>query len=58
MRCVALDVHQTFCEVAIWEAGEVRSAGQVRTTRAALELFAQSLGSDDRVAMEATGPAI
>lgn len=58
MRCVALDVHQTFCEVAIWEEGEVRSAGQVRTTRAALELFAQSLGPADRVAMEATGPAM
>jgi transposase len=58
MRCIALDVHQTFCEVAIWEAGETRSAGQVRTDRAELELFAQSLAPTDRVAMEATGPAM
>lgn len=58
MRCVALDVHQTFCEVAIWEAGEVRLAGQVKSQRAALELFAQSLDPSDRVAMESTGPAM
>lgn len=58
MRCVALDVHQTFCEVAIWEAGEVRLAGQVKSQRAALELFAQSLDPTDRVAMESTGPAM
>jgi transposase len=58
VRCVALDVHQTFCEVAIWEAGEVRLAGQVKSQRAALELFAQSLDPSDRVAMESTGPAM
>ena len=58
MRCVALDVHQTFCEVAIWEAGEVRLAGQVKSQRATLELFAQSLDPTDRVAMESTGPAM
>lgn len=58
MRCVALDVHQTFCEVAICEAGEVRLAGQVKSQRAALELFAQSLDPTDRVAMESTGPAM
>lgn len=58
MRCVALDVHQTFCEVAIWEEGKVRSAGRVRSGRAELELFAQSLDPTDKVAMEATGPAM
>ncbi len=57
MRDIGLDVHRDFCEVAIGEAGEVRSAGRVETTPQALELFAQSLGSDDRVALEVTGNA-
>ena len=32
MRSVGLDVHLDFCEVAIIEDGEVRSAGRVETT--------------------------
>jgi transposase len=52
-----LDVHRDFCEVAIVEAGEVRSAGRIETTPATLELFAQSLCSADRVALEVTGNA-
>jgi len=55
MRCIALDVHRDFCEVAIAEAGEVRLAGRVRTEPEALELFARSLAASDRVALEATG---
>ena len=57
MRSVGLDVHRDFCEVAIVEAGEVRSAGRIETTPAALELFAGSLGATDRVALEVTGNA-
>jgi transposase len=57
MRYFGLDVHRDFCEVAIVEAGEVRSAGRIETTPAALELFAQSLCSHDRVALEVTGNA-
>jgi transposase len=57
MRSIALDVHRDFCEVAIEEDGELRSAGRIKTTVAALELFAQSLAEDDQVALEATGPA-
>lgn len=57
MRTIGLDVHQSFCEVAICERGEVRSQGRIETSVKALELFAQSLGSDDRVAMETSGPA-
>ena len=57
MRSIALDVHQSFCEVAIHESGATRSAGRVATDRRELELFARSLGPDDEVAMEATGPA-
>ena len=57
MRSVALDVHLDFCEVAIVEAGELRSAGRIATTPEQLELFAGSLGPDDRVALEVTGNA-
>jgi len=52
-----LDVHRDFCEVAIVEAGEVRSAGRIETTPATLELFAQSLCASDRVVLEVTGNA-
>jgi transposase len=52
-----LDVHRDFCEVAIVEAGEVRSGGRIETTPASLELFAQSLCASDRVVLEVTGNA-
>jgi transposase len=57
MRSVALDVHLDFCEVAIVEDGEVRSAGRIDTKPQQIELFAASLGPDDRVALEVTGNA-
>jgi transposase len=56
-RSIGLDVHLDFCEVAIAEEGAVRSAGRVETTPERLELFAQSLGADDLVALEVTGNA-
>lgn len=40
MRFIGLDVHRDFCEVAIAEDGELRSAGRVETAPEALELFA------------------
>jgi transposase len=52
-----LDIHREFCEVAIMEAGELRSVGRVKTTLEDLELFAGSLGSDDWVALEVSGNA-
>jgi hypothetical protein len=58
VKYVGLDVHREFCEVAIAEEGRVRSAGRIRTRRGELELFAQSLGSDDEVALESTGGAV
>jgi transposase len=58
MRFIGLDVHRDFCEVAIAERGEVRPAGRVQTEPGALELFAQSLGGEDEVALEATGNAL
>jgi transposase len=57
VRDIALDVHVDFCEVAIAEAGEVRSAGRISTKPEELELFAQSLDPRDRVALEVTGNA-
>jgi transposase len=57
VRAVGLDVHRDFCEVALVEDGEVRSAGRIETTPEALELFAQSLGPHDYVALEVTGNA-
>jgi transposase len=57
VRYIGLDVHREFCEVAILEEGRVRSAERVRTRRRELELFAQSLGRDDEVALESTGGA-
>src|SRR5207247_9117129 len=57
VRFIGLAVHREFCEVAISEAGRVRSAGRIRTRRPELELFAQSLGRDDEVALETTGGA-
>jgi transposase len=58
MRSIALDVHRDFCEVAIKDGAEVRSAGRIKTSAAEVELFAQSLASDDQVALEASGPAL
>ena len=56
-RAIGLDVHRDFCEVAICEAGRVRSAGRIKTSPEVLELFAASLGREDRVALEVTGGA-
>ena len=54
-RCIGLDVHRDFMQVAIWEAGRVRQAGRVPTTPEALRVFADSLAPSDEVALEATG---
>jgi transposase len=58
MRSLALDVHRDFCEVAIKGGGEVRSAGRIKASGEELEPFARSLGAEDRVAPEASGPAL
>jgi transposase len=57
MRAIGLDVHLEFREVAIWEQGELRSAGRIETRPEQIELFARSLGKEDRVALEVTGNA-
>jgi len=58
MRSIALDIHRDFCEVAIKDGDEVRSAGRIKTSAKELERFAQSLAPDDQVALEASGPAL
>jgi transposase len=54
-RCIGLDVHRDFAQVAIWEKGEVVDAGRVATSPEALRAFAKTLRRSDRVALEATG---
>jgi transposase len=58
MRFIALDVHATSARLRFAEGGQVRLAGRVETTPTGLELFAQSLGADDQVVLEATGNAL
>jgi transposase len=58
VRKVGLDVHRDFCDVAIAEAGRVRLAGRVATEPGVLRLFAESLGRDDEVVLEATANAV
>src|SRR3954452_12635646 len=58
VRFIGLDVHLDFCEVAICEAGRVRSGGRVATSSEGLAILANSLGGDDYVALEATGNAL
>ena len=31
-RCIGLDVHREFAQVAVWEDGRVRQAGQIGLT--------------------------
>jgi transposase len=54
-RCIGLDVHREFAQVAIWEAGVVRQAGRIQTTPEALREFAENLCASDEVVLEATG---
>jgi transposase len=53
-RCIGLDVHREFAQVAVWEDGRVRQVGRIGTTPEALRLFADSLAPGDEVAIEAT----
>lgn len=57
-RCIGMDVHRDFCEIAIWDAGNVASAPRVAARVEQLEEFASRLRPTDRVAMEATGNAL
>jgi transposase len=55
MRCLGLDVHKDFAEVAeALPGGGIRQLGRIRTTPSALRAFAETLGANDQVALEAT----
>jgi transposase len=54
-RCIGLDVHLDFIEIAICEEGKVYSAGRVPATPEGLGTLAESLLPSDRVALEVTG---
>ena len=54
-RCVGLDVHLDFIEIAICEEGKVWSAGRVPSTPEGIKMLADSLLATDRVALEVTG---
>lgn len=58
MRCIGLDIHRDFGEVAIAEAGGVRSAGRIGADPAALATFAATLHADDVITREAIGNAL
>src|SRR5881227_3080766 len=53
-RRIGLDVHREFAQIAVWEDGVVRQAGQIATTPEAIRVFADSLLPTDEVAIEAT----
>jgi Transposase len=53
-RCIGLDVHREFAQVAVWENGRVRQAGKIGLTAEALRVFCDSLAAEDEVAIEAT----
>jgi transposase len=57
-RSIGLDVHRDFCEVAICDGGKVRRAPRVVAQPEPLKQFAEQLGPQDRVALEATGNAL
>jgi hypothetical protein len=54
-RCIGLDVHREFAQVAIWQGGLVTQAGRFATTPEGVRAFADGLGPADEVALEATG---
>ena len=54
-RCVGLDVHREFAQIAVWEDGVVRQAGQVATTpEGAAGVWRTVCWPTDEVAIEAT----
>jgi transposase len=55
VRTLGLDVHKTFIEVALHEAGSVRRVGRVAIRD--LSVFAESLAPTDHVVLESTSVA-
>jgi transposase len=53
-RSFGLDVHLDFCEVAVWQDGEISQLGRIASTPEAIEEFAAGLHASDQVALEAS----
>ena len=58
MRFIGLDIHRDFCEIAISDGGNARSAGRVASSPEELRVLGQSLLPDDKVILESTGNAL
>jgi transposase len=56
-RCIGLDVHRDFCQIAVWQTGKVSLAGRVEARPEALLAYAKGLRPTDEVAIEATSGA-
>lgn len=54
-RCIGMDVHRDFAQLAVVEHGLVRDEGRIGVTPEELRAWAETLGPDDEVALEATG---
>lgn len=54
-RVIGMDIHRTFGEVVIWQAGILKHADRVDMTRTALEGFGKGLRPTDEVVIEAPG---
>jgi transposase len=54
-RCIGLDVHLDFTQIAIWEEGRGFWPGGVPPTPEGLKALVDSLEATDRVALEVTG---
>src|SRR5215472_10507655 len=55
LRCIGLDVHRDFAQVAVWQGGVLTQAGTFATTPEGVREFAAGLGAADEVALEVTG---
>lgn len=57
MRSIGIDIHRDFMEVAIAEEGQLRGCPRVAMDPETLQMFAESLGAEDQVALEVSGNA-
>ena len=55
VRYIGMDVHREFAQLAVLENGLVRDEGRIGVTPEALRAWAEALGPQDEVALEATG---
>ena len=54
MRCIGMDVHRTFAQIAVVEDGICRDEGRIGVTPEALREWATTLDPVDEVVLEAT----